>query len=63
MTLRMKIVVLDKMSWMVIISLMKNYVPINHNIIIYSRYVYPEKYGVDFLKFKPLQKTKRFNCL
>ncbi len=36
----------------------ENYVPTDQNIIIYGHYVYPEKYGVDFLKFTPLHKLK-----
>lgn len=36
----------------------ENYVPQDQNIIIYGHYVYPSKYGVDYLKFTPLHKFK-----
>ncbi len=36
----------------------ENYVPQDQNIILYGHYVYPKKYGLDFLKFTPLHKFK-----
>lgn len=39
-------------------SVDENYVPTQQNIIIYGHYVYPSKYGVDYLKFTPLHKFK-----
>ena len=36
----------------------ENYVPQDQNTIIYGHYVYPSKYGVDYLKFTPLHKFK-----